>query len=194
MYNPERNFDEIDKNQTEIFQENIEGDRIDSIVLSYENVLNLLENYEQFGILYHGTSSKDISRQVLPPDTTQVISEMGRKKNLSRIFMTHDFGSAEIYAKRAANSYGGKPRILKVVPFGDVEVLNGEKGTTVFHSPMAVVLSKSLLRILSDFKSTNGSAGSVPTETRQLKTLEKATPHIKGVRSQPTRPANNKKL
>ena len=123
---------------------------IEYIVLSYEDILKLLDNYKKYGVLYHGTSSPDLSREVLSPDATQVISEKGRKKNLNKVFFTKEYKSAEIYAKRAASSYGGNPRVLKVVPMGEVTAINENRGTTVFHAPQAVVLSKRLERILKD--------------------------------------------
>lgn len=58
--------------------------------------------------------------------------------------------STELYAKRAASSYGGIPRVLKVIPMGEVTTLNENQGTTVFHAPKAVVLSSRLERILKD--------------------------------------------
>ena len=138
------NFDttpEKDENPEEV---------IEYIALSYQDILKLLDNYKQYGVLYHGTSSPELSREVLPPDTTQVISEKGRKKNLNKVFFTKEPKSAEIYAKRAASSYGGSPRVLKVIPMGEVTTVNENQGTTVFHAPQAVVLSKRLERILKD--------------------------------------------
>lgn len=132
-------------------QEGNSEEVIESIILNYpEDILKLLDNYKKFGILYHGTSAEVLSREVLPPDATQVISEKGRKKNLNKVFFTKEPKSAEIYAKRAASSYGGNPRVLKVIPMGEVTTVNENQGTTVFHAPKAVVLSKRLERILKD--------------------------------------------
>ena len=141
---------------SENFNETPEEDELpeegmENIVLNYpEDVLKLLDNYKKFGILYHGTSAAALSREVLPPDATQVISEKGRKKNLDKVFFTKDYNSSDIYAKRAARSYGGTPRVLKVIPMGEVTIINKNRGTTVFHAPKAVVLSKRLEKILKD--------------------------------------------
>ena len=91
---------------------------------------------------YHGTSYPlspgDI---VTPPSETGNISEKGRKKNLDRVFMTKDKGSANIYAGRAANALGGMPRTVVVEPIGHVEALNLTPGTSVYHTSRARVVS-----------------------------------------------------
>lgn len=46
-----------------------------------------------------------------------------------------------IYAKRAANQYGGMPRVLSVTPMGDIVCLNANKGTEVYYSDSCVVLN-----------------------------------------------------
>lgn len=118
--------------------------------ISYDVLLELVENYEKYGILFHGTSlDKDID-MILPPDQTNVISEVGRKKNLDRVFFTKDYKSANIYAQRAARSLGGTPKIFKVIPLGDVVTLNEKNGTTVFHSKSAVVLNPKLENIIKN--------------------------------------------
>jgi hypothetical protein len=71
---------------------------------------------------------------LLPPDTTNTISEKGRKKNLNRIFFTKDIGLAKIYAGRAARSLGGEPEIYRVVSPVNVECMNETKGASVYHA------------------------------------------------------------
>lgn len=139
-------------------KDEISEEVIENIVLTYEDILKLLDNYKEYGVLYHGTSSPDLSREVLPPDATQVISEKGRNKNLNKVFFTKDYKSADIYAKRAARSYGGNPRVLKVIPMGEVTIVNENQGTTVFHAPKAIVLSKRLERILKDLSAEQKAA------------------------------------
>lgn len=107
------------------------------------NASKTLSNYEEFGVLYHGTSNEGISNLVLPPSTTGVISEQGRKKNLEKVFFTKTEKSAQIYAGRARNVYGGEKRVLAVVPIGSVEVLNDRKGTEVLMSDAALVVDPS---------------------------------------------------
>lgn len=84
---------------------------------------------------YHGTSSVcGIENMLLPPDTTNTLSEQGRKKNLNRIFFTKDIGLAKIYAGRACRSLGGEPEIYRVVSPVDLVCMNDTKGASVFHA------------------------------------------------------------
>ncbi|UIW11330.1 MAG: hypothetical protein [Enterobacter phage ENC9] len=87
---------------------------------------------------YHGsTTNANIDFMLCPPVDTGVISEVGRKKNLDRVFFTEDIGLAKIYAGRAARSYGGEPVIYRVVSPVDVVCLNDTKGATVYHAEWA---------------------------------------------------------
>lgn len=87
---------------------------------------------------YHGsTTNANIKNMLCPPVDTGVISEVGRKKNLDRVFFTEDIGLAKIYAGRAARSYGGEPVIYRVVSPVDVVCLNDTKGATVYHAEWA---------------------------------------------------------
>ncbi len=81
--------------------------------ISYNLLLNLIENYKKYGILYHGTSVEHDIDMILPPDKTSVISEKGRKKNLDKVFFTADYKSAVIYAKRAVRSLGGVAKVYE---------------------------------------------------------------------------------
>lgn len=85
-------------------------------------------------IYYHGTTDKNgISFMLLPPEDTNTISEKGRKKNLDRVFYTHDKGLAEIYAMRAARSIGGNPVVLRVISPVDPVLMNDTPGASVYH-------------------------------------------------------------
>lgn len=87
---------------------------------------------------YHGSSSNaNIDFMLCPPEVTGVLSEVGRKKNLGRVFFTEDIGLARIYAGRAARSYGGEPRLYRVVAPVDVVCLSDVKGATVYHAEWA---------------------------------------------------------
>jgi len=83
---------------------------------------------------YHGTANDSIIDMILPPTVTGCIQEVGRKKNLNKVFFTTSYKSAMIYAKRASNQYGGNPRVLVVDPIGDIVCLNATPGTEVYHS------------------------------------------------------------
>lgn len=82
---------------------------------------------------YHGSARKfNIGDIILPPtEHGQSISELGRKKNLNKVFFTKDIGSAKIYAQRAVNSYGGTLYVYRVKPLGQIEILNNAAGTSV---------------------------------------------------------------
>ena len=89
---------------------------------------------------YHGTSRK-LSGYVTPPKEHGLeIQEKGRKKNLDKVFITNDIGSAKIYAGRAKNALGGKPIIYVVEPVGNMTTINSNKGTTVFAVDKAKII------------------------------------------------------
>lgn len=89
---------------------------------------------------YHGTSKANLT-EILPPATTGNIQEVGRKKNLNKVFFTTSYKSALIYAKRDANVYGGKPVVHVVLPVGQIDCLNCAPGTDVYFSDKAIVLN-----------------------------------------------------
>jgi len=92
----------------------------------------------KFEIYYHGSSSNaNLSHLLLPPETTNVISEKGRKKNLNRVFFTKDIGLAKIYAGRACRSYGGTPQLYRVINPIDTVCLDDRQGASVFHAKCA---------------------------------------------------------
>ena len=88
---------------------------------------------------YHGTSNNAITTHILPPINTGVLSEVGRKKNLNKVFFTTSYKSALIYAQRAANQYGGTVRVLEVIPIGAIHCMNANKGTEVYYADFALV-------------------------------------------------------
>lgn len=87
---------------------------------------------------YHGsTTLAGIENILLPPKSTNVLSEKGRNKNLDRIFFTEDIGLAKIYAGRAAKSIGGEPVLYRVVMPVDVICLSDVPGASVYHAEWA---------------------------------------------------------
>lgn len=91
-------------------------------------------------MFYHGTSTNcGIDFKLMPPDETGKIQEIGRKKNLNKVFFTKDLSSAKIYAGRSVSVFGGKQVIYRVIPMGEIEVLNDNKGTSVYSSDWAFV-------------------------------------------------------
>lgn len=94
---------------------------------------------------YHGTSTAlGIDKVILPPEQTEKLSEVGRKKNLNKVFFTRDLRSAEAYAHKAVKNFGGNPVIYKVKPVGHVDVLQATPGTSVFMADAAEILSSEL--------------------------------------------------
>lgn len=91
-------------------------------------------------VYYHGSSSEcGIETMLLPPCESDTLSEKGRLKNLDRVFFTEDRKSAIIYAGRACRQFGGKPKLYRVIPQGDIVCLNETKGSTVYHAGYAFV-------------------------------------------------------
>ena len=87
---------------------------------------------------YHGScTAAKIQHMLMPPETTCVISEQGRKKNLDRVFFTEDIGLAKIYAGRAARSVGGEPVVYRVISPVGVQCLSDGDGATVYHAQWA---------------------------------------------------------
>lgn len=76
---------------------------------------------------YHGSSviEKD-DYMLLPPETTGVLQEKGRKKNLNRVFFTPSIGVARIYAGRSKNVNGGTKRVFRVIPMSEVVKINDD--------------------------------------------------------------------
>jgi len=75
-------------------------------------------------IYYHGTSTAVMSDEeyvLLPPSMTGIIQEVGRKKNLDKVFFTADLGLAQIYAGRAKNRFGGDPIVYRIIPMGEIK-------------------------------------------------------------------------
>ena len=92
---------------------------------------------------YHGTTTAlGRLKELLPPSVTGVLQEVGRKKNLGKVFFTSSPRSASIYAGRAKNVLGGDPVVYEVAPRGlsGVETLNASRGTEVFMADAADVL------------------------------------------------------
>ena len=90
---------------------------------------------------YHGTSSAlGITTTLLPPARTRRLAELGRKRNLDKVFFTRDRRSASIYARKAVKRFGGQPVVLQIEPIGSIVVLQEAPGTTVFMADGAEVL------------------------------------------------------
>jgi hypothetical protein len=68
------------------------------------------------------------------------LAELGRKRNLDKVFFTQDKRSAAIYARKAVKRFGGQPVVLQIEPVGSVVVLQTAPGTTVFMADSAEVL------------------------------------------------------
>lgn len=104
-----------------------------------EAIYEGLEIIKKYGTLYHGTSN-DIRGVVRPAISTGVLSENTRKKNLDKVFFSLSEKSANIYAGRSFNRFGGDKKVFKIFPIGNVEILNENKGTEVLMTDYAIVI------------------------------------------------------
>lgn len=131
----------------------------------------IADNYLKNGIKYHGTSNPNVTDKVLPSSQTGVLSEVGRKKNLNKVFYTDSPNSAKIYAGRAKNSYGGTPVVHKVIPMGELTTLNSNPGTEVHHSDYGMILTPELSTKLTEYLSQNKIAKSHNNYTDRIHEL-----------------------
>lgn len=91
--------------------------------------------------LYHGTTNK-ISMpggEILPPSSTNTISEVGQKKNLDKVFLTPDLQYAWIYAGRASRVLGGQPVVYEV-SVDSPESFTDSSGCTIYTAPSARIV------------------------------------------------------
>jgi hypothetical protein len=100
----------------------------------------------EFVEFFHGSALTDLDR-LLPPNQTGVLSEDSRKKNLDRVFFTRDRGLAEVYARRAVNSYGGTATVYRVVMPVDTVLLSAVDGASVYHAKAAFLEKIDTLKI-----------------------------------------------
>lgn len=91
---------------------------------------------------YHGTSTSvgNLS-EILPSSETEYLQEKGRKKNLNKVFVTKDLGSAWIYAGRAVQQFAGQPVVYVVDPM-NLKPIHEMAGTSVYMADKAVVLEE----------------------------------------------------
>jgi len=73
---------------------------------------------------YHGTSDVFDIKELLPAIETGNLREEWRKKLTNKVFFTNSLLSAEVFAKKAVQKYGGNPVVYKVRPIGDVWHVN----------------------------------------------------------------------
>lgn len=86
-------------------------------------------------MFYHGSSTKaNIDYILIPPEVSGVLSEVGRKKRLNKIFFTKDINLARIYAGRSVSKFGGDPVIYRVVNPVNVECMKEDQGASVYYA------------------------------------------------------------
>jgi hypothetical protein len=93
-------------------------------------------------IYYHGTTDihgLNVGDLIKSSDSTGILQEKGRKRNLDKVFFTKDLGSAWIYAGRSVNMFGGNPIVCEISPIGEIEKINDKNGTSVFMAKEAMV-------------------------------------------------------
>lgn len=94
---------------------------------------------------YHGTSDAlPIKNMILPPAQTKVKREDWRKNLADMVFITSSLKSAEMYAKKAAEKYGGNPVVCEVAPVGWLHQIKGED----YIAPCAKVIKRRKYDIL----------------------------------------------
>lgn len=76
--------------------------------------------------MWHGTSNKIKihKNKLIPPIHSNVLREDFRIKNIDVVFLSVSKVSAEFYARRASEKFGGKPIVYKAVP-NDIICRNG---------------------------------------------------------------------
>lgn len=65
---------------------------------------------------YHGTSSIFNIQIIKPSIETDILREDFRKNNRNKVYITTSIGSAEQYAQKAADKFGGSPVVYEVKP------------------------------------------------------------------------------
>lgn len=101
------------------------------------NFFQILDRELSSKVFYHSTSTNLFDGYILPPSSTNVLTEVGRKKNLDKVFFTEDYGYAKQYADKACLLYGGKPIVVRVYPVGQICCINNAVGATVYNSNWA---------------------------------------------------------
>ncbi len=74
--------------------------------------------------MYHGTSDIFSMGRILPPLESGNLREEWRKKILDKVFITPSLLSAEKFARKAAEKYGGSAVVYEVRPHGQVDNIN----------------------------------------------------------------------
>ena len=92
-------------------------------------------------IFYHGTTTVFNLMKgdtLLPAIITGNLREDWRKKHIDKVFFTNSLLSAEKFAKKAANKYGGKPIVFIVKPEPPYYHIN----TNEFIADRAIIIDK----------------------------------------------------
>lgn len=90
----------------------------------------------EFVEYFHGTSLNGLTK-LLPPSVTNKLNEVGRKKNLDKVFFTKDRNHARVYAMKAVKQFGGSEHLYRVVFPQNVNCMSEIKGATIFTADCA---------------------------------------------------------
>lgn len=74
--------------------------------------------------MFHGTSDVFTMEQILPPNESGNLREEWRKKICDKVFITPSLLSAEKFARKAAQRFGGNAVVYEVRPHGQVDNIN----------------------------------------------------------------------
>ena len=79
-------------------------------------------------ILFHGSTDffNIFDKRIIPPNDTIRLREWFRKKDRNVVFLTRSKASAEMYAKKASEYFGGYPIVYIVDPQGTIIDLGTE--------------------------------------------------------------------
>lgn len=88
---------------------------------------------------YHGTSSIFNFSIVKPSIETKILREDFRKNNRNKVYITTSIGSAERYAQKAVDKFGGNPVVYEVKP--DYDTLAARIGCE-YITDFAIVIRK----------------------------------------------------
>lgn len=84
---------------------------------------------------YHGTTTlAGITDKLLPPTSHKFgTSEVDRRKNLDKVFLTTIFGYATTYARRSSNMKGGNPVVYEVEVEKGAVLMTKTKGLDIYY-------------------------------------------------------------
>lgn len=78
-------------------------------------------------VFYHGTSNVLKFKTLFPANETGILREGWRRKLINKVFFTTSMHSAQKYARKASDKFGGIPIVYVVKPKGDIWYLHSSE-------------------------------------------------------------------